>query len=438
VAFRRIRDAFSVVIYIIDSLTQDLSKIPNQEFPAPPSYEEIVTFIKELGHKSDIKSVTDVVVDQMHQSWRTLASIINKCISGKITDSFESEYESWGDSHDDNYDDDQQSDDERPEYNDDDTAVNINKTNDEEDDEFVHTPKHKSKGKYDEEIIVVGQVNAEHKEVYQEVVEATTSTTTATDSTTLTVIHQSLSDVDNEVKTLRNVDHSSTIHAAVKSKVPTIVKEYIGTSLDDALHKALQRHTTELMKEHSILADFTDVLQQQPKPQKCVAHIRKIRMEQVGKQQEHKYTIVSSDHKALYHALMESILEDEHAIDKGVTDKLKKRKLDDDIDEGPLARLDQGLKMKKTCKETKPSKNAKSTRTSKGTRKSQPKSTGKIGSRNQKELLLQILCGIKISDLTQDILSPVKEAYEKHALLEEIEVRRSDQKLYKIKEGDFP
>ncbi|GKD91267.1 hypothetical protein Tco_1366774, partial [Tanacetum coccineum] len=50
-------------------------------------------------------------------------------------------------------------------------------------------------------------------------------------------------------------------------------------------------------------------------------------------------------HKALYHALIESILEDEDAMDKGVADKLKKRKPDDvDKDEDPLAGPGQGLK----------------------------------------------------------------------------------------------
>ncbi|GJY17864.1 hypothetical protein Tco_0389355 [Tanacetum coccineum] len=44
------------------------------------------SFIKELGHKGDIKSVTDVVVDQMHQPLRTFAAIINKCLSEKIID----------------------------------------------------------------------------------------------------------------------------------------------------------------------------------------------------------------------------------------------------------------------------------------------------------------------------------------------------------------
>ncbi|GJY86293.1 hypothetical protein Tco_0500319 [Tanacetum coccineum] len=62
----------------------------------------------------------------------------------------------------------------------------------------------------------------------------------------------------------------------------------------------------------------------------------------------------SPKQRSLYHALMESILEDEDVMDEGVADKLKKRKPDDaDKDEGP------------------------SEGTSKGTSKSQPKSIGK-------------------------------------------------------------
>ncbi|GJT19507.1 hypothetical protein Tco_0878213 [Tanacetum coccineum] len=76
--------------YIIDmevfrEILQICPKLLNQEFDALPSDEEIVSFIKELGHKGDIKSVTNVVVDQMYQPWRTFASIINTCLSGKIT-----------------------------------------------------------------------------------------------------------------------------------------------------------------------------------------------------------------------------------------------------------------------------------------------------------------------------------------------------------------
>ncbi|GKE28639.1 hypothetical protein Tco_1444023, partial [Tanacetum coccineum] len=58
--------------------------LSNQDFNELPSDDKIISFIKELGHKGNIKSNTDVVVDQMHQPWRTFVSIINKCLSGKI------------------------------------------------------------------------------------------------------------------------------------------------------------------------------------------------------------------------------------------------------------------------------------------------------------------------------------------------------------------
>ncbi|GJT31515.1 hypothetical protein Tco_0921934 [Tanacetum coccineum] len=60
-------------------------KLPNHEFDALPLDEEIFSFIKELGHKGDVKSITEVVVFHMYQPWRTFAAIINKCLSGKIT-----------------------------------------------------------------------------------------------------------------------------------------------------------------------------------------------------------------------------------------------------------------------------------------------------------------------------------------------------------------
>nr|GEZ98202.1 hypothetical protein [Tanacetum cinerariifolium] len=83
--------------------------------------------------------------------------------------SSESEYESWGDNYD---DDDQQSD----EYYDDKSA-DLNKTNDEEDDEFVHTPdyyvptddeNHANEENGDEEMTHAENVNDEHDEVSQE------------------------------------------------------------------------------------------------------------------------------------------------------------------------------------------------------------------------------------------------------------------------------
>ncbi|GKF89141.1 hypothetical protein Tco_0263104, partial [Tanacetum coccineum] len=114
---------------------------------------------------------------------------------------------------------------------------------------------------------------------------------------------------------------------------------------------------------HSVPAETAERLRQQYAPQKSIKDIREIKMEHARKHPKQR---------ALYHALMESIVEDEDA------DKLKKRKPDNaNKDEGASARSDRGLKRQKTSKDTEPSKKAKSIETSKVTSKSQPKSTGK-------------------------------------------------------------
>ncbi|GJR75483.1 hypothetical protein Tco_0087848 [Tanacetum coccineum] len=76
---------YRIDMEVFREILQICPRLPNQEFDAFPLDEEIVSFIKELRHKRGIKSVTDVVVDQIYQPWRTFASINNKCLSGKIT-----------------------------------------------------------------------------------------------------------------------------------------------------------------------------------------------------------------------------------------------------------------------------------------------------------------------------------------------------------------
>ncbi|GJW28094.1 hypothetical protein Tco_0044969 [Tanacetum coccineum] len=60
-------------------------RIPSQDFDEPPSEEEALSFIRDLGHSGEINYITDVIVDHLHQPWRTFASIINKCICGKVS-----------------------------------------------------------------------------------------------------------------------------------------------------------------------------------------------------------------------------------------------------------------------------------------------------------------------------------------------------------------
>nr|GEU92336.1 hypothetical protein [Tanacetum cinerariifolium] len=162
-----------------------------------------------------------------------------------------------------------------------------------------------------------------------------------------------VTDLEKDVKELKTVDHSLTLLSSIKSKVPKAVKGYLRTTLDDVLHKVLQKHSLDITKEHPVPADIVERLRQQYVPEKRTEDIKKIKLEHARQQQVPKEMITSSDTFTL-------------------------EEFDDaDKDEGPSAGSDRGLKRRKTSKETEPSKKAKSTETSKGMSKSQPKFTDK-------------------------------------------------------------
>nr|GFA20840.1 hypothetical protein [Tanacetum cinerariifolium] len=50
-----------------------------------PFEEEILAFLRFLRHIGEIRKLTDVNINKLHQPWRTFAAIINKCLSGKST-----------------------------------------------------------------------------------------------------------------------------------------------------------------------------------------------------------------------------------------------------------------------------------------------------------------------------------------------------------------
>ncbi|GJT38836.1 hypothetical protein Tco_0938701 [Tanacetum coccineum] len=64
---------------------QDLPNSLVRLFEETPTKEEILSFIRDLGHTGEIKFLSDVNVNHMHQPWRSFAAIINKCLSGKTT-----------------------------------------------------------------------------------------------------------------------------------------------------------------------------------------------------------------------------------------------------------------------------------------------------------------------------------------------------------------
>ncbi|GJY32945.1 hypothetical protein Tco_0417414 [Tanacetum coccineum] len=70
---------------IFRDIFQIYPRVHGQNFDALPTDEDIVSFFNKLGHTREIKTIIDIVVDQMHQPWRTFSTIINRSLSGKTT-----------------------------------------------------------------------------------------------------------------------------------------------------------------------------------------------------------------------------------------------------------------------------------------------------------------------------------------------------------------
>nr|GEW56597.1 hypothetical protein [Tanacetum cinerariifolium] len=262
-------------------------------------------------------------------------------------------------------------------------------------------------------------------------------------------------------------DEEMTDAGHVDAEHENVNQDSRGCSLDDALHKVLQRHTTEFIKEHFVSGDVVKVLKHQQKPQKSVKDIRKVKMEHALEQQESQYTIISFDkaalkefdqkitsfekmtksksfdrkpkHKALYHALMNSILEDEDVMDKEVADKLKKKKPNDaDQDEDPPAGPDQWLKRKKTSKDVEPSKKDDlKDWFKKPKRPPIPNPEWNTGGSTDRTYTTSLT---KTKAAKYDLyftLWTQKTKIQWICFQQEIKVQRSDQKLYTSMEGDF-
>ncbi|GJV75181.1 hypothetical protein Tco_1506765 [Tanacetum coccineum] len=70
------------------------------------------------------------------------------------------------------------------------------------------------------------------------------------------VIIARFTELERAVKELKQADHSTAILASIRSQVPSVVKEYLGSSLPDAFQTVLQSHTKELKKERYEKRDY--------------------------------------------------------------------------------------------------------------------------------------------------------------------------------------
>ncbi|GKA93197.1 hypothetical protein Tco_0815183 [Tanacetum coccineum] len=63
-------------------ILQICPRVGNKKFVDPPLEKELLIFLASLGHSGDIRKLTDVNVNKLHQPWRSFAAVINKCLCG--------------------------------------------------------------------------------------------------------------------------------------------------------------------------------------------------------------------------------------------------------------------------------------------------------------------------------------------------------------------
>ncbi|GKA25044.1 hypothetical protein Tco_0711077 [Tanacetum coccineum] len=181
--------------------------------------------------------------------------------------------------------------------------------------------------------------------------EATTITTSLPEITPFIALQLRVARLEQEMSEVKKTDHSTDVLALIESQVPTTVDKYIGTKLDDALLKILERHTADLIEKYSMLPGLESIQNQES--EKSPKEIIRTKREQGEEKQDSTYSIRSTDKVNLE----EFDLKIGTAMDKEVADKVKDHKTsmkvyiekDKDDDEGLIwIKPDKSTKRKDT------------------------------------------------------------------------------------------
>ncbi|GKA66605.1 hypothetical protein Tco_0766413 [Tanacetum coccineum] len=134
-------------------------RVEGVDFTNVPDDDTALTFLIDLGYNGLLYKHTNMFVDHMHQPWRTLTAIINKCLSGNTTNIHQVFYwsdspQEWGDEQDSEHADDDNDDvkkDDKDGDADDEGDDHISDTQD-ADDEDVETESDEDNFISDEEV----------------------------------------------------------------------------------------------------------------------------------------------------------------------------------------------------------------------------------------------------------------------------------------------
>ncbi|GKG15118.1 hypothetical protein Tco_0354718, partial [Tanacetum coccineum] len=114
--------------------------------------------------------------------------------------------------------------------------------------------------------------------------EALAITTAIPEITTFIALQLRVAKLEQDMSKVKKFDHSSVVLASIQSQVPPVVDKYLGTKLDDALLKTLERHTTDLVEKYYVMPTRESSKKQESK--KSPEEIIRIKREQEEKKQE--------------------------------------------------------------------------------------------------------------------------------------------------------
>nr|GEV94710.1 hypothetical protein [Tanacetum cinerariifolium] len=364
--FQVVLDALALTpCYLAFVITADVPKvymhrIEDQEFDALLSEEETVSFLREPGHTRVINSLNDVVIDQMHQPWRTFAALINRSLSGKTTT-----FDKLHDDNDEVKDDDEDDDNDDDKFEgDEDRGIDSNDVQDKKD---VHV--HHEVTRIHISTLLSVPVSSTPSPL------PTTKTTNIPPSvlnfTSVFRFNDRVIVLETDVVELKN----DPLHTQVTTnQLPQILPKEVTNFAPPVIEKMMQESLNQVnLTKRSSQPQSTYVSE----TTLTEFELKKILIDKINSSESY---LTAPEHQECYDGLVKS-----YNLYKGFFSSydvylLKRSRDDKDKDEGPSARSDPGLKKRKTSKDAEPATSLKtkdsSSRSSKGT-KFEPKSSRK-------------------------------------------------------------
>ncbi|GKF05671.1 hypothetical protein Tco_0036339, partial [Tanacetum coccineum] len=123
--------------------------------------------------------------------------------------------------------------------------------------------------------------------------EAPSITTAIPEITPFIALQLRVAKLEQDMSEVKKIDHCVVVLASIQSHVLLVFYKYVGTKLDDALLKALERHTADLVEKYSVPP--TTESSKKKEFEKSLEDIIRIKREQREKKQEPTYTIKSTN-----------------------------------------------------------------------------------------------------------------------------------------------